>query len=272
MRALLAGHVPPPSTHVPGYPAALERIVLRALEAEPGKRYQSARDLQLDLEAFARDERLQVSSATLGEWMERTFGPKRELWHMLPRPRAMRPPRQTSCRIGISPRPRRAPWIARCRSTSPPRVVRAGALGGSARDGRARDCGRELLAGPGAIPPGRGGRGERRPGGAGDRAGERRGRATGRTPPPPAAAPVPAPPPETPTARATGGRGGSGATRFAGTRASRRSPPVPRPKGKTSRPRSRDAKGTSGAASRATATWPAWARFRCVSMWNGTDT
>ena len=84
MRAVLDGTVPPPSTHVPDYPPALERVVLRALEKEPEKRYQSARELQLDLEAFAREERLRVSSATLAEWMERTFGPKQELWHLLP--------------------------------------------------------------------------------------------------------------------------------------------------------------------------------------------
>jgi hypothetical protein len=84
MRSVMDGTVPPPSTVVPGYPPALERIVLRALEREPDKRYQSAREMQLDLEAFARDERLRVSSAALGEWMERTFGPKQELWHSLP--------------------------------------------------------------------------------------------------------------------------------------------------------------------------------------------
>ena len=84
MRAFWRESCRRPRPHVPGYPAALERIVLRALEPVPGNRYQSARELQLELEAFARDERVHVSSATLGEWMERTFGPKRELWHLLP--------------------------------------------------------------------------------------------------------------------------------------------------------------------------------------------
>jgi serine/threonine protein kinase len=84
MRAVMDGTVTPPSTVVPDYPPALERIVLRALEREPDKRYQSAREMQLDLEAFASDERLRVSSAALAEWMERTFGPKQELWHSLP--------------------------------------------------------------------------------------------------------------------------------------------------------------------------------------------
>jgi tRNA A-37 threonylcarbamoyl transferase component Bud32 len=84
MRMVLEGAVPLPSVVAPGYPAELERIVLRALEPDPDQRYQTARDLQLDLEAFALDQKLQVSSAALGAWMEAAFGPKRELWHMLP--------------------------------------------------------------------------------------------------------------------------------------------------------------------------------------------
>ena len=50
----------------------------------PERRYQSARELQLDLEAFARDQKLEISSAALAEWMETSFGPKREIWHTLP--------------------------------------------------------------------------------------------------------------------------------------------------------------------------------------------
>jgi serine/threonine protein kinase len=88
MRMVLEHVVSPPTVIRPGYPAELERIVMRALEADPDQRYETARDLQLDLEAFARDQKLQVSSAALGAWMEATFGPKRELWHTLPPPAA----------------------------------------------------------------------------------------------------------------------------------------------------------------------------------------
>ena len=69
---------------VPDYPPELERIVMRALERSPDRRYQSARELQVDLEKFARDQKLQISSAALAEWMETNFGPKREIWHELP--------------------------------------------------------------------------------------------------------------------------------------------------------------------------------------------
>jgi serine/threonine protein kinase len=88
MKAVLDGVVPPPSSVLPGYPPALERIVLRALAQEPKDRYQTARELQVDLEAFVHDERMRVSPTALAEWMERTFGPKQEIWHTLPAPSA----------------------------------------------------------------------------------------------------------------------------------------------------------------------------------------
>jgi len=88
MRKVLEGEIPRPSERVPGYPADLETIVLRALELDPARRYQTARALELALEDFARDQRLQASSAALGEWMETTFGPKLEPWRQSP----MHPP------------------------------------------------------------------------------------------------------------------------------------------------------------------------------------
>jgi hypothetical protein len=84
MKQVLDAQVVKPSDVVPGYPPELERIVLRALERSAERRYQTARELQFDLEAFARDQKIQISSAALAEWMEKTFGPKREIWHELP--------------------------------------------------------------------------------------------------------------------------------------------------------------------------------------------
>jgi tRNA A-37 threonylcarbamoyl transferase component Bud32 len=84
LQAVVGKTIVPPSVVVPGYPQELERIVMRALERSPERRYQTARDFQLDLEAFARDQRLEISSAALAEWMEAQFGPKREIWHTLP--------------------------------------------------------------------------------------------------------------------------------------------------------------------------------------------
>ena len=84
MRLVLDAKVAKPSEVIPAYPPELERIVMRALERSAERRYQTARDLQFDLEAFARDQKLQISSAALAEWMEAAFGPKREIWHLLP--------------------------------------------------------------------------------------------------------------------------------------------------------------------------------------------
>jgi serine/threonine protein kinase len=84
LRAVLDLNVPRPSELVPDYPPDLERIVLKALERSPERRYQSAREMQIDLEAFTRDRKLEISSAALAEWMEAKFGPKREIWHTLP--------------------------------------------------------------------------------------------------------------------------------------------------------------------------------------------
>jgi hypothetical protein len=86
LRAVLDVKVTRPVDVVPDYPPELERIVMKALERWPERRYQSARDLQLDLEAFARNQKLEISSAALAEWMEASFGPKREIWHTLPLP------------------------------------------------------------------------------------------------------------------------------------------------------------------------------------------
>ena len=86
VHAVLEAPVIKPSALVQGYPVELERIVMRAIDRDPARRYQTARELQIDLEAFARNRKLEVSSASLSEWMERRFGPKREIWYDLPLP------------------------------------------------------------------------------------------------------------------------------------------------------------------------------------------
>ncbi len=64
---------PLPSDVAPGYPVQLERVVMRALARNREARYQSAREMQADLEAFVRQERLPVSAVSVTGWMQSLF-------------------------------------------------------------------------------------------------------------------------------------------------------------------------------------------------------
>src|SRR5262249_45169826 len=64
---------PQPSYVRPGYPPSLERIVMKALAKDKAERYQSAREMQQDIEAFAREERVPVSQVSLSKWMQFLF-------------------------------------------------------------------------------------------------------------------------------------------------------------------------------------------------------
>ncbi len=73
MKLIVNGKVEPPSRRRPEYPERLEQIVLRALERDPADRYQSAQELFLDLDVFARDERMAVSPYSLAAYVEHLF-------------------------------------------------------------------------------------------------------------------------------------------------------------------------------------------------------
>lgn len=67
---------PRPSDIHPDYPPELEAIVLRALAKDPADRYQSAREMQADIEAFIRSHRIAVSSLALNQFMQSLFEEK----------------------------------------------------------------------------------------------------------------------------------------------------------------------------------------------------
>jgi serine/threonine protein kinase len=69
-----------PSTHDPAYPPELERIVMRALARDPRQRYQSAEQLQIDLEQFALDHRLAISAVSMANEMRTLFHDQVEAW------------------------------------------------------------------------------------------------------------------------------------------------------------------------------------------------
>jgi len=76
LKLIIERDYPRPTWVATNYPPALETIVLRALEKDTTKRYQSAREMQADLEAFVRDEKLPVSSIALAEFMKMLFEEK----------------------------------------------------------------------------------------------------------------------------------------------------------------------------------------------------
>ncbi len=76
LKMIIERDYPRPSWVSTGYPAGLEAIVMKALEKDTSKRYQSAREMQGDLEAFVRDEKLPVSSIALAEFMKMLFEEK----------------------------------------------------------------------------------------------------------------------------------------------------------------------------------------------------
>ena len=76
LRRIVEDEYPRPRELNPSLHPRLEEIILRSLEKDPARRYQSARDMQGDLEDFIRSEQLKVSSISLGAWMEDLFAEK----------------------------------------------------------------------------------------------------------------------------------------------------------------------------------------------------
>ncbi|MEM6989429.1 MAG: serine/threonine-protein kinase [Myxococcota bacterium] len=70
----------PPSEIRRGYPAALERVVLRALERDPAQRHQSAFEVLEQLERVTRDCTLHALPGALARYLEHLFGPKPHPW------------------------------------------------------------------------------------------------------------------------------------------------------------------------------------------------
>jgi len=63
-----------------GYDERLEAIVMKALERDPARRFQTARELQRALEQLAHDMRLRLSQLALADYMQGLFGAKIGAW------------------------------------------------------------------------------------------------------------------------------------------------------------------------------------------------
>jgi hypothetical protein len=80
MQAIVHGDAPRPGDLVPGYPAALEQIVLRALRRDRDARFATAQDLQVAVEDFARQHQLGLSSVALSAYLGELFRDKVAAW------------------------------------------------------------------------------------------------------------------------------------------------------------------------------------------------
>ncbi len=77
---IISQEAPPPRRPDGPYPADLAAIVTRSLGRAREDRYQSAQELQLALEAFAREHKLMVSPVSLAGYVESLFGARVTEW------------------------------------------------------------------------------------------------------------------------------------------------------------------------------------------------
>ena len=73
MYAVLVGDIPLPSDRRADIPPELDTIVMKALERDPAKRWQTAREMGQALRAFASKQSAVVGAAELSNWMEGLF-------------------------------------------------------------------------------------------------------------------------------------------------------------------------------------------------------
>jgi len=75
MRRIVEELIPPPTYVRRDYPPALELIVMKALERRPADRFQSAAELQHELNEFMEDVGLKSGSRRLSQYMKELFAP-----------------------------------------------------------------------------------------------------------------------------------------------------------------------------------------------------
>jgi serine/threonine protein kinase len=72
--------IPPPSTRCAELPRELEDIVMKALAKAPADRYATAQELQLELESFAREHKLAMSSVNIARLIGGLFEKRNDDW------------------------------------------------------------------------------------------------------------------------------------------------------------------------------------------------
>jgi serine/threonine protein kinase len=78
IRLVLDEPIPKPTELRPDFPASLETIILRALERDPARRYQSARELRTDLMAWLAETGLSHDKRRIAEYLRSIFELKKQ--------------------------------------------------------------------------------------------------------------------------------------------------------------------------------------------------
>jgi eukaryotic-like serine/threonine-protein kinase len=78
LKLVISSRIPRPSSFDPQYPADLERIVMKALERDPALRYQTAAELEADLRAHLKSERIVVPQSGIAGLLKRVVGQRIE--------------------------------------------------------------------------------------------------------------------------------------------------------------------------------------------------
>ncbi len=76
LKKIVEEEYPRPRSINPNLPERLEKIILKSLEKDLSARYQSAREMQAELEDMIRAEQMKVSPLTLASWMQHLFEEK----------------------------------------------------------------------------------------------------------------------------------------------------------------------------------------------------
>src|SRR5690606_32963346 len=78
LRLVSSGNIPRPSRLDPGYPPRLESVVLKALERNRERRYQTAAELEAELRDFLKTERIVVPQSGVAGLLKRVMGTRIE--------------------------------------------------------------------------------------------------------------------------------------------------------------------------------------------------
>jgi serine/threonine protein kinase len=97
MTAIVAGDIPPPSSHRPDLPRELDEIILRALAQSPDDRFPSADAMRHAIEQFAVNAGLRTSTKALADYVHQVFGDRPEPWRSdVPQPPPLPTPAESS--------------------------------------------------------------------------------------------------------------------------------------------------------------------------------